>query len=65
MNALGNQLQVEGRAGYNCASNEANAAKHIWNMLDANEHKGATVCIVIPDFADAHSEKGGWQMLAE
>ena len=65
VNALGNRMQMEGKAGYNCASNEANAAGHIWDMLDADGCKGATACIVIPDFADAHPEEGGWQVLAE
>ncbi|WP_324261529.1 hypothetical protein U4960_15625 [Altererythrobacter sp. H2] len=65
VNALGNQMQSEGKAGYNCASNEANAAGHIWDMLDAKGCKGATACIVIPAYADAHPEEGGWQVLAE
>ncbi|HNJ48631.1 MAG TPA: hypothetical protein PK479_09395, partial [Novosphingobium sp.] len=30
VNAFGNQMQREGKAGYTCASNEANAARHIW-----------------------------------
>ena len=64
VNALGNQLQAKGKAGYNCASNEANAAGHIWDMLDADGHKGATACLVIPDFWDAHKAEGDWQILA-
>ena len=65
VNALGNRMQAEKKKGYNCASNEANYAGHIWDRLDANGHKGATACIVIPAFADAHPEEGGWQKLAE
>lgn len=65
VNALGNRLQAEGKAGYSCASNEANAAAHIWDMLDGDKCKGATACVVIPAFWDAHSEPGGWQVLAE
>lgn len=64
VNALGNRLQREGKPGYSCASNEANAAAHIWDMLDAEGHKGATACIIVPDFADAHPAEGGWQVLA-
>jgi len=65
VNALGNRLQREGKPGYSCASNEANAAAHIWDMLDAEGHKGATACIIVPDFADAHPAEGDWQVLAE
>jgi len=58
VNALGNAK------GYNCASNEKNAAGHIWDMLDADGCKGATACVVIPDFWDAHQAEGDWQILA-
>lgn len=58
VNALGNAR------GYNCASNAKNAAKHIWDMLDADGCKGATACVVVPAFYDAHPEPGGWQVLA-
>lgn len=65
VNQMGNEMMRAGRAGYNCASNDRNAAKHIWDMLDENGQKGATACIVIPDFADDHPEEGGWQVLAQ
>ena len=48
VNALGNALQKAGKAGYNCASNEKNAAHHIWDMLDKDGHMGATACVVVP-----------------
>lgn len=64
VNALGNAMQKAGKTGYTCASNEANYARHIWDRLDENGHKGAMACIVIPDFADAHREQGDWQILA-
>ncbi|WP_126176777.1 hypothetical protein [Tsuneonella rigui] len=64
VNALGNAMQKAGKTGYTCASNEANNARHIWDRLDANGHKGAMACIVIPDFADVYPEEGGWQVLA-
>lgn len=65
VNQLGNEMQAAGKPGYRCASNEANAGRHIWDMLDADGHKGAMACIVIPDYADAHLEEGGWQTLAQ
>jgi hypothetical protein len=64
VNALGNAMQREGKAGYNCATSEANAAGHIWDMRDKDGCKGATACLVLPAFQDAHPEEGGWQVLA-
>lgn len=58
VNALGNAK------GYNCASNEFNAAKHIWDMLDVDGCMGGTACVVLPAFYNAHPEEGGWQVLA-
>jgi len=64
VNALGNRLQREGKAGYNCASNEKNAAHHIWDQLDGDGFKGATACVVLPLFWDAHQKPGDWQIMA-
>jgi hypothetical protein len=58
VNALGNAL------GENCASNEANFAKHIWDRRDSMGHMGATACIVIPAFHDAFPVDGEWKKLA-
>ncbi len=65
VNGFGNQMQRDGKAGYTCASNEANAAAHIWDMLDKQGRMGAMACIVLPAFYDAHPEQGGWQLLAQ
>ena len=64
VNALGNRMQAAGKAGYNCASNESNYAGHIWDRVDAEGHRGAMACVVIPVFADAHPNEGDWQILA-
>jgi hypothetical protein len=58
VNALGNAN------GDNCASNEKNAAKHIWDMRDGDGCMGAMACVVAPAFYDSHPEPGGWQVLA-
>lgn len=58
VNALGNTK------GYSCASNEKNAAKHIWDMRDEDGCMGAMACVVVPSAYDAHQEPGGWQILA-
>jgi hypothetical protein len=57
-------MQKAGKTGYSCASNEANAAGHIWDLLDKDGCKGATACVVLPSFWDAHHEPGDWQILA-
>ena len=64
VNALGNRLQREGKAGYTCASNEANAAGHIWDLRDKDGCMGATACVVVPSFWDAYQEPGDWQIMA-
>ena len=48
----------------NCASNEANRAGHIWDQRDAEGRCGATVCLVIPWFADQYDQGRDWQDLA-
>jgi hypothetical protein len=64
VNALGNAMQKAKKKGYNCASNEANAAGHIWDLRDKDGCMGATACVVVPAFWDAHHEPGDWQILA-
>ena len=64
VNGLGNQMQREGKKGYNCASNENNFAAHIWDELDANGFMGATACIVVPSFWHQFQAKDDWQKLA-
>ncbi len=64
VNALGNAMQREGKAGYTCASNEANAGRHIWDLRDEDGCMGAMACVVVPSFWDAHQQPGDWQILA-
>ena len=58
VNALGNAK------GYNCASNEASAAGHIWDLRDRDGNMGATACIVVPGFANRFTDEGDWKRLA-
>lgn len=58
VNALGNAK------GYSCASNDRSYAGHIWDRRDARGHMGATACIVVPGFANAHAEAEDWKRLA-
>src|SRR5215469_1053002 len=48
----------------NCASNERNDARHIWDRRDARGSMGAMACIVIPWFADRSLEGTPWQAIA-
>ncbi|MFO1201296.1 MAG: hypothetical protein U1E58_01525 [Tabrizicola sp.] len=64
VNEFGCQQQKAGRAGYSCASNEANYASHIWDRRDAQDCMGATACIVIPAFADLYEAGADWRSLA-
>jgi hypothetical protein len=58
VNQYGNENKL------NCASNEKNAADHIWDLRDKNDCMGATACIVVPWFHDRYQQPGDWQKLA-
>ena len=49
---------------HNCASNESNFACHIWDRRDAQGHKGATACIVVPWFSDKFEQGADWRAMA-
>lgn len=49
---------------YNCASNEANAAHHIWDLPDTDGYLGASVCIVVPALLAQYERNGDWTPLA-
>jgi hypothetical protein len=58
VNAFGNQN------GLNCASNEKNFARHIWDHRDQRGCSGAMTCIVIPWFTDRYEAGADWRALA-
>lgn len=64
VNGFCNEMQRKGKAGYTCASNEANHARHIWDRRDADGCLGAVACVVLPGFHEQHPEPGGWQIMA-
>ncbi|MGE5562394.1 MAG: hypothetical protein ACM3ZV_03710 [Bacillota bacterium] len=64
VNRLGWEMRSAGKSEYACASNEYNAARHIWDQRDADGCKGATACVVLPAFYDMHPEEGSWRILA-
>ncbi len=58
VNAFGNAHH------HNCASNERNHGRHIWDRRDAHGSMGAMACIVVPWFADRLLEGTPWQAMA-
>jgi hypothetical protein len=58
VNSTGNEK------GHSCASNASNYAGHIWDHLDADGLKGATVCVVVPWFADRYADGADWRAMA-
>lgn len=49
---------------WNCASNEANYAHHIWDVKDKNGFMGATACIVVTSFIPYYEQTHDWTALA-
>lgn len=58
VNAFGNLNKL------NCASNECNYAAHIWDYPDAEGHRGASACIVLPWLVDHVAQGGSWTSMA-
>ncbi len=65
INGFGNQMQREGKVGYNCASNEANYGGHIWDVKDSDGFLGARLSLVVPSFAKLFNDEAvSWTQLA-
>ena len=58
VNEFGNRNKL------NCASNERNYARHIWDRRDADGHMGATACIIVKWFLPQYEKTGDWRPLA-
>lgn len=58
VNQFGNQN------GLNCASNEKNHGRHIWDCPDAQGRHGAMACIVVPWLIDYLEKGGSWTAMA-
>ena len=58
VNGLGNEKN------YNCAKNETNYARHIWDVRDSAGGYGATACIVVNSFVDYYEQTQDWTALA-
>lgn len=64
VNGLGNRLMRQGKAAYNCSTNESSWAGHIWDQLDDRGLMGATACVTVPGFIDRFPHPGDWTKLA-
>jgi len=58
VNKFGNEKK------HNCASNEHNHSRHIWDVEDSMGNFGATACIVVNSFVDYFEKTRDWTALA-
>lgn len=59
-----NEKGAEKNNQYNCAKNESNYARHIWDVKDADGYMGATACIIVTSFIPYYERTGDWTALA-
>lgn len=59
-----NAKGAENKNQYNCSSNEASYANHIWDMRDSDGYMGATACIVVNSFIPFYEHTQDWTALA-
>lgn len=60
-----NAKGAENSNQYNCARNEANYARHIWDRRDVKSGNiGATACIVVNSFIPYYERTDNWSALA-
>lgn len=50
--------------GFNCGSNEANFAGHIWDRRDAEGHMGATATVIVHRVIPYFRRTGHWEAIA-
>ncbi|MGB6297456.1 MAG: peptidase M15 [Rivularia sp. (in: cyanobacteria)] len=59
-----NAKGAENQNQYNCASNESNYARHIWDVKDKDGYMGATACIIVNSFLPYYTKTEDWTALA-
>jgi hypothetical protein len=59
-----NAKGAENKNQYNCASNEFNYARHIWDAKDSEGYMGATACIIVTSFIPYYEQTQDWTALA-
>jgi hypothetical protein len=64
VNAFCNEKLKQGQPAYYCGDNEYSAARHIWDLRDADGHLGATASVVVPWYLDRYEQSGDYHALA-
>lgn len=59
-----NSKGAENKNQYNCSSNNANYAHHIWDYPDKDGNIGATACVVVNSFVPYYEKTADWRALA-
>lgn len=59
-----NAKGAENKNQYNCARNERNFARHIWDVPDSTGQVGAMACIVVNRYLPYYERTTHWQALA-
>ena len=64
LNGFCNELFTAGDTACWCTDNAMNAARHIWDLRDAEGHLGATATVFIPSYLDYYHRSGDYEPLA-
>ena len=52
-----------GQSDYFCSDNTYSAARHIWDLRDADGHAGATASVVVPRYLEHYAKSGDYRPL--
>ena len=52
-----------GQSDYFCSDNTYSAARHIWDLRDADGHAGATASVVVPWYLEQYEKSGDYRPL--
>ena len=55
---------IEGDNAYYCADNVYSAARHIWDLRDADGHMGATASVIVPWYLERYAATDDFRPLA-
>ena len=59
-----NARGAENNNQYDCARNESNFARHIWDRTDGRGKKGAMACVVLTSYLTYFEATSDWEALA-
>ncbi len=64
VNDFCHQRHTRGDGYYYCSDNVYSAARHIWDLRDAQGHMGATASVVVPWYIERFEKSGDFRPLA-